>query len=330
MMAVFQFLILMFLMLWALGAIWFQTDGALRNGLLAGLAGLGLALFGLWWLGQTRLLWAGLVVSIIAAGVLWATVRPSDARVWDPDVAHGVTAAIAQDRVTLANVRNFDWVTRSDFTPRWETRSYAPDQVVSMDVFTSTWSSPLIAHTLVSFGFRDGEHVVFSAEIRREKGEVYSNLGGFFRQFELVLIAADERDIIRLRTDVRGETVSRYPLDLPADIMARAFETFAMLGNDLAANPQFYNTVTSNCTTIPFRLARQINPKVPFDWRVLLSGHFAAYLRDLGVTGQGQSLNDMLALARLDKVGPADSDGPAFSRRIRVTPSGESSAQRLP
>ncbi len=329
-MAVLQFLLIVLVLAWLVGAVWYQLDGALRQGVLIGVACLAAVLFAFWAMNMGRAVWTGLlVVSVLAAG-WWLTIRPSNSRQWDPDVEFGVTAALSKDAVILANVRNFDWRSLTDFTPRWETRTYAPGQVTSMDVFTSTWSSPLIAHTLVSFGFSNGEHVAFSAEIRREKGEKYSNLGGFFRQFELVLIAADERDIIRLRTDIRGETVSRFPLDLPQPMMAQAFLTFATLGNDLAANPEFYNTVTSNCTTIPFRLARQIDPTIPFDWRILLSGHFPAYLQNLGVTGKGQTLDRMLALARLQKSGPVTDDGPAFSNRIRLNPSDESSATRLP
>jgi hypothetical protein len=315
--ATLQLFVLVALVIWLGGSVWYQTVGIVRQGLVIGVGVAGAGLIAMWIMGQTRPVWIGILLLCLLSVVLWFAIRPSDTRDWDTDVQFGVTAALGEDQVTLANVRNFDWTTKTDYIPRWETRAYRPDQVVSMDVFTSTWSSPLIAHTLVSFGFADGEHVVFSAEIRREKNEAYSNLGGFFRQFELVLIAADERDIVRLRSDIRGETVSRFPLDLPQPTMAQAFLTFANLGNDLAANPQFYNTVTSNCTTIPFRLARQIEPKMPFDWRILLSGHFAAYLRDLGVTGQGQSLNDMLALARLPRTGSAGDDGAAFSARIR-------------
>jgi hypothetical protein len=317
-MAVLQLFLLTGLFLWLAGALSYQTVGVLRQGALIGLGCLGFVLLVLWSLDMHRQVWlATLAIAVLAAG-WWMTIRPSNTRNWDLDVAHGVTAAIAPDRVTLANVRNFDWTSRTEFTQRWETRTYTPDQVISMDVFQSTWSSPLIAHTLISFGFSDGQHVVFSAEIRREKGEVFSNLGGFFRQFDLVLIAADERDVVRLRTDIRGETVSRFPLSLPQPMMAQAFLTFATLGNDLAANPRFYNTVTTNCTTIPFRLAREIDPTVPVDWRILLSGHFPAYLQNLGVTGQGQTLDRMLALARLPKTGPSEPDGPAFSARIRA------------
>lgn len=329
-MAVLQLLLITTVLAWLTGAVWFQLHGAVRQGVLIAIGCLAAALFAFWALNMGRAVWTGLIVVTIIAAGWWLTIRPSNTRQWDPDVEHGVTAALSEDAVILANVRNFEWRSLTDFTPRWETRTYAPDQVTSMDVFTSTWSSPLIAHTLVSFGFADGEHLAFSAEIRREKGEKYSNLGGFFRQFELVLIAADERDIIRLRTDIRGETVSRFPLALPQPMMAQAFLTFATLGNDLAANPEFYNTVTSNCTTIPFRLARQIDPTVPFDWRILLSGHFPAYLQNLGVTGKGQTLDRMLALARIQKTGPATGDGPAFSSRIRVSPSDGSSATPLP
>jgi hypothetical protein len=299
-------------------AVFVQLSGSLR---LAGVglilaAAVGIATF--WGLGQGRSAWGLALLVAVIASVWWATIRPSNSRIWAADVEHGVTATLTDgDRVTLSNIRNFRWTSREMFTPAWETRTYDLAQLTSMDVLTSAWSSPLIAHMMVSFGFADGRHLVFSTEIRREKGEAFSALGGFFKQFELVLIAADERDIIRLRTDIRGEAVSLFPLTVPKAVMQDAFRSFAGFGNDLAESPRFYNTVTTNCTTIPWRLARELAPGLPTDWRVYLSGHFPAYMRDLGLTGQGQSLQDMLAWARLRGPGPTATDGPAYSAELR-------------
>ncbi|WP_238120054.1 MULTISPECIES: Lnb N-terminal periplasmic domain-containing protein [unclassified Xanthobacter] len=224
---------------------------------------------------RASLVLAGLV-AIVA--LWWSTILPRDDRDWAPDVAQSVTATFHGSRVTLAHVRVFDWHTEDAATERWETRTFDLDRLDRVDVYSSVWASPAIAHTLVGFGFSDGQYVVFSAEIRREKGETFSEIGGFFKDFELVLVAADPADIIRLRTDARGERVSRYALKLTPAQMRAAFLIFAHKGNNLAARPRFYQTLTTNCTTVVFQLARLVEPGMPFDWRILLSGYLPGYL----------------------------------------------------
>jgi hypothetical protein len=139
---------------------------------------------------------------------------------------------------------------------------------------------PAIAHTLVSFGFDDGSHVVFSLEIRKERGESFSALGGFFRKFEETLVAADERDILRVRTNARGEDMYLYRLDIPRDKLRELFLGYVQRAQALDRAPRFYNTLTSNCTTVVFELARRLDPGLPLDWRLLLSGYFAEYAYD--------------------------------------------------
>jgi len=190
--------------------------------------------------------------------------------------------------------------------------------LTSVDLVSSVWANPAIAHTLMSFGFADGTHVVFSAEIRKEKGEAFTAIGGFFRKFDLVLIAADERDILRLRTDVRRETVSLYPLTAPPEMMQRMFLNMVTLGNDLDATPRFYNTATSNCTTVLWQMAREVEPGLPLDHRVFLSGLIAGYLQRVGLLPADVPLAQIEAEARVPPVGPAGPDSAAFSARLRA------------
>lgn len=303
-------------------ALWFQLEGAAAR--IAALAALGLgalALLRLWWVGRGLRFWTVAGAILLVSGVWWSTIRPTNDADWQPDVAHGVTADVVGNEVTLYNVRNFDWITPTGFTPRWETRRYRLDELTGVDLYTSVWGNPKIAHVMVGFGFADGRHVVFSAETRKTTGQVYSTLGGFFRLYELVLIAADERDIIRLRTDVRDappETVSLFPLQMTPERREQLFLEYLTLGDTLALRPEFYNTATTNCTTVVWKLARALAPGIPLDRRVLLSGLFPDYLHDLGVLGRGQDLPAVLREARLAPVGPAGPDEVAFSARLRA------------
>src|SRR5690606_7899874 len=153
---------------------------------------------------------ASFALLLVALIGWWSSLAPSHDRAWADDVARLLDAEVDGDIVTLHNVRNFDWRTEDDYTPRWETRRYDLAKLASADLVMSYWMGPHIAHTLVSFGFDDGSRVVFSLEIRKERNESFSALGGFVRRFEQVLVAADERDIIRTRSNVRGEDVYLY------------------------------------------------------------------------------------------------------------------------
>lgn len=210
----------------------------------------------------------------------WQTLAPSHERDWADDVDRLLRAEISGSQVVLHDVRNFDWRDEGDYTARWETRSYDLDRLVSADLILSYWMGPHVAHTLVSFGFDDGRQLVFSLEIRKERGESFSALGGLFRKFEAVLIAADENDIVRVRTNVRGEDVYLYRLDLAPEALRSAFLGYLEQADDIRRRPRFYNTLTSNCTTIVFGLAKRLSPSLPPDYRLLLSGHFARYAHD--------------------------------------------------
>lgn len=277
---------------WTVTALSYQAPEGWRG---AAMAASGAAAFALAALALHRqaLAWAGAAALALVVGLWWGSIHPSDSRDWAPEVAHTVTGAVEGNQVVLHNVRNFDWRSETDFTPRWETRAYRLDELRSVDLFSSVWGNPAIAHTLIGFGFASGERVVFSVEIRRERAEAFSEVGGFFKQFELALIAADENDIVRLRTDARGETVSLYPLTVTPEQARGLFLSYVALANRLAAEPAFYQTATSNCTTVIYDLARLVEPGVPFDWRILLSGHLPDYLYDHGLIARDRPLAEV-------------------------------------
>lgn len=268
---------------WTATAVWLQLSGLVRLIALGLLAVVTLAVLGLWFTDHRGLAMTLAALAAVTVGGWYHTIVPLQDRDWAIDVSRGVTARVEGDRVTLSNIRDFAWTSETEATPRWISQDYDLRQLDSLDMFTSVWSRPDIAHLLVSFGFSSGQHVVFSVEIRRENGEEFNEIGGFFRQFEQVLIAATEEDIVKLRTNYRKEQVRLYPVNLtPAQIRVM-FLSYIELAQALEAEPRFYNTLTSNCTTAVWKLARNLKPDLPIDRRLVLSGRLPDYLTDLGV-----------------------------------------------
>ncbi len=258
-------------------------------------------------------------VLALAAFLLWFFLqRPRQDRDWSDDVAVLLQPDVQGNRVVLHGVRNFDWRSDNDYDARWETREYDLDQLVSADLALSYWMGPHIAHTLVSFGFRDGRHVVFSLEIRKERGEEFSAWKGFFRQYEQVLIAADERDILRVRTNVRGEDMYLYRINLPPAQLRSAFLGYLRYAQELRRAPRWYNTLSSNCTTIIVELARHLQPGLPLDWRMLASGHFAGYVYDHGGLEPGYDYPQLQAAGHITARAKAAGGATDFSQRIRL------------
>lgn len=303
---------------WGALALWYQgpSTPVLRGALPAlWLALAAAAVHGLW-TGRrgAPLLWAAAFAALLG---WWSTLAPSHDRVWADDVARLLRAEVDGDRVVLHDVRDFEWRTPEDYDVRWETRTYDLRRLRSADLVMSYWMGPAIAHTLVSFGFDDGERVVFSLEIRKERHERFSAIGGFFREFETVLIAADERDIVRTRSNARGEDVYLYRLNVPPQDLRALFLGYLDEAERIHRQPAFYNTVTSNCTTIVFDLARRLAPGLPLDPRLLLSGYFDGYVHDQGGLAPGVDLATLRARGHVNARARA-ADRADYSRAIRV------------
>ena len=249
----------------------------------------------------------------------WATITPSHDRAWQTDVARMPVAEIDGDRVTLRNVRDFSYRTADDFTASWHDRTVDLGRLESLDLYSVHWMGDDIAHTMVSFGFADADPIVISIETRKEVGEEYSTLAGFFRRYELIYVVGEERDLVGLRTTWRDppEHVYLFRIDVPQAAMRRLFEAYLDEINALARQPKFYNTATTNCTTDIVGRIRSYNPGMPFSWKMLLSGHFAELIYDYGVMNQSLPFAELRARSLINERARAADSAPDFPRRIR-------------
>ena len=297
-----------------------ERDG-LRVALAAAFAVFGLVAVGAFAHPRTR--WwaaASFVLGFLLLLAWWSRIPPSNDRDWAPEYAVLPRATVEGDRVTLHNLRNFDYRTETDFTPRYEERTYDLRRLDSVDLVASYWMGEAIAHVMLSFGFGGESFVMISVETRRERSEGYSTIKGFFKQYELFYVVADERDVIRLRTNYREnppEDVYVYRTNgRPAEIR-RVFLDYLREINVLAERPFWYNTLTTNCTTAIMTHLR-VNPDhAPMSWKVLLSGYAPLYAWERGALDTRLSFEDLKARSRVNDAARAADRAPDFSQRIR-------------
>jgi hypothetical protein len=302
---------------WAAMALWFDGPqlrviaGAMAGGLV--LASCALAVL-------VRPFLRGLVVAlmpVIVVALWWTAIPPSNTRDWAPDVARTARATFDGGRVTIENVRNFKYRSESDYDQRWETRTYDLDRVKGVDLFLSFWGPTQIAHTIVSWEFNDGQHLAISIETRKEKGESYSALRGFFRQYELYYVVADERDLVGLRTNYRGEQVYLYRIRVPASQARALLVDYLDEINRLADHPQWYNALTQNCTTAIRSHAQNAGAGGRLDWRLLANGHLDQLLYERGQIDTDLPFDDLRNRSNITERAKAADDSADFSALIR-------------
>ncbi len=248
----------------------------------------------------------------------WFTIPASNDRNWQADMAETPWAESDGEVVTLHNLRNCDYRTETDYTPRWETRQVQLSQLTGLDVFVTYWGSPHIAHPIVSFRFQNGPPVCFSIETRKEVGEKYSPLAGFFRQYELIYVMADERDVIRLRTNFREtEDVFLYHSKTPPEVARALFLDYVRTANQLNKDPQWYNALTANCTTGVRLLTEAVEGARPWDWRLFVNGHMDAQAYELGMLDTTLPFPELKRLSRVNERGKAVGQAADFSAKIR-------------
>lgn len=259
-------------------------------------------------------------VALVAIAVWWSSMKPSNERSWQPEVAKLAYATIQGDLVTVHNIRNFDYRTETDFTPAYYDRTFDLRKLDSADLVAVYWMGPAIAHLLLSFGFGE-DHLAVSIEARKELGEGYSSAKGFFRQYELVYVVADERDVIRVRTNYRKdppEDVYVYRVHGPRGNLKRIFLEYVRKINGLRERPEFYNTLTTNCTTAILMNTR-VNPdSLPLSWKVLVSGYAPEYVYSMGRLDRSLPFEELRRRSLVNAAAKAADQAPDFSRRIRA------------
>lgn len=316
-------LILAALTAWGAAALLIAgPQGRLSATLAACLVALGLLAITRLWFSRGRLIVAGLL--LVTAGVWllwWQSLEPSNDRQWQSDVAVLPSATVEGNRITLHNVRNFQYRSEYDYSPAYYDKQVDLDQLVGVDLIATYWMGPSIAHVFLSFAFADGQHVAVSIETRKEVGESYSTINGFFRQYELYYVVADERDVIGLRTNHRHnppEQVHLYRLQGSLENARRLFMAYVDRINQLHERPEFYNTLTTNCTTSIW-MSSQVNEQhLPFSWKLLASGHVPQYLYEQGRLQDGQRpFAELQREALINDKAQAAGDSPEFSRLIR-------------
>lgn len=247
----------------------------------------------------------------------WTSVQPRNDRNWSPDVARLTHGTVVGDTLTIENLRNFDYRTETDWTEHWETRTYDLSKLQGVDLFMSYWGSPTIAHTIMSWRFTDGQHLAISVELRKEVGETYSPIAGFFKSYELYYVVADERDVVGLRTNHRGENVYVYPLRMPRRRARKVLLDYVKAMNALVERPMFYNTISHNCTTTIRTHVLAIGAAVPWDWRIYANGHADEMLYDAKSIDTSRPFAEVKAASWIDERAKAAGNAPDFSARIR-------------
>ena len=251
----------------------------------------------------------------------WLTLKPSNTGDWQADSDRTGWAEMNGDRATIHNLRNCDYRAETDYSNCWSDRTLDLSQIRAADLFLTNWGIPFASHPIVSFQFGDNQHVAFSIEARYKVGQAYSTILGCFRQYGLIFVAADERDVIRLRTDYRrDEEVYLYRVQVQPEVARTMFLTYVAYLNKLKDHPEWYNEVTRNCTTtIQKPLAADVKNPQPWNYQFLLNGTLDKLLYDRGrlVTG-GLPFPELKQREHINDAAQAAGLSPDFSALIRA------------
>lgn len=280
---------------------------------LAPLTAMSVSLFYLPILPWVLAVWLSLMLIAI---VWWSSLRPKSDGDWLEGTKILPWAEVQGDMLRIHQFRHFSYSEAGEAIPNYEERSFDLKSLSSIDYFLAHWSGPVIAHTLVSFGFDNGEYLCVSVEARRERWQNYSPLWGLFRAYQLIFVVGDERDIIRLRTNIWREQVYMYRLQLTQEHLRRLLSDYIERLNRLNIRPEWYNSVASNCTTNLFYQGRA---KVPW-WvlpRIILNGLSARAMYQLGFLDKQVPFEELQSRCAIRERALAAGDAEDFSIQIR-------------
>jgi hypothetical protein len=277
--------------------------------------------FGIWALWRSRtprmyVAFAGLFLGVL---VWWISIRPSHHRPWRPEVAVMPRAIIEGDRIRFTGVRNFEYRSTYDFTVRYEEREVSLSSLTSVDLFVSYWAVGPVAHTFVSFNFDNAPPLCISIETRPEIGEGFSPIASLFKQFELIYVVGDERDIVRVRTNFRHDDVFLYKIRTSAENARRLCLIYVDRINELYNHPEFYHLLSNSCTINIVRYARAAGKVSSFDFRYLFNGFVDRYLYSIGLVDTSLPFSELRRRSRINDAAEAVGDAPDFSQRIRAS-----------
>jgi hypothetical protein len=131
-------------------------------------------------------------------------------------------------------------------------------------------------------------------------------------------VVGDERDLIGVRTNVRGERVRVYRLAVPAAEARELLLVYAERISRLADEPAWYNAVTQNCTTSIRRNVTELGLEQPWNWRILVNGRGEELLHMRGLVNTSLPFAELRARSDVSEAARAAEQTQDFSERIRV------------
>jgi hypothetical protein len=263
-----------------------------------------------------------IALAVLFLGVVawWLAIPPSHDRPWRPEVAVMPRAYVEGDRVRLTGVRDFEYRSVDDFTVRYEEREVRLSHLSGLDFYVSYWSEGLVGHTFLSFLFDDAPPLSVSIETRPEVGEGFDPLASFFKQFELIYVVGEERDIVGVRANHRREAVYLYRLNASAEDARRLFLVYLARINALADRPEFYHLLGNSCTINIVRYANAAGREGRFDIRHLLNGLVDGYLYRSGRVDTTLPFDELRRRSLITGAAALAADGaPDFPQRIRAS-----------
>jgi hypothetical protein len=267
---------------------------------------------------RAKIIDGGALTLLAILGIFYFSQTASNDRDWALDQQLLPVIQFNNDQVTIENIRNFEYTSTSTYTPRYYTKTFSLGEIQTVDYILEPFEGVGAAHTFLSFGFSDGSYISISVEIRKEKGESFSPFKGLMRQYELMYVIADERDVVNLRANHRKDTVYLYPTNATPEQAAQLFVHMLTQAQNISQKPEFYNTLTSNCTTnIVGHINSLRDDPIGWNYRMLFPKYSDVLAQELGFIAQGMTIEEARERYVINQKAALYKDDPEFSKKIR-------------